>query len=367
MPMNRRSTITTRAARAVAAVTPNAKTADPTYKDLPSKRKMSFSTLAVLVVLIGLNYMLWQEAYQQKFKSATFTAAASTADTHQLDHELLTRQRSELVCGGNGKTFGAEWSNLCKYKFVESLNNDLNSGKDIYIVQIGAHVGFEANDPFANGAATLLSNLTKEEKKRFHWIFVEPSPPNHQRLVENLQNRSDWCNMSSINAGVVPDGTPKDSSMVFHTFSSDIDPDTGFDSRSGKTLPYWITQVSGLSMGPLFHNKRVFDKRGLKFEDYVVDVNVTAYTFSELMEIATGGQAPNLVLIDTEGFDCPIILGISKLSNYLPPYLIFEESQCGDKRQPTFDYLGELCYGFVQKIQSTQNAIAIRSNSETCS
>ena len=108
----------------------------------------------------------------------------------------------------------------------------------------------------------------------------------------------------------------------------------------------------------MLHSKRLFRKKGLKLEDYVVDTNVTVYTYSGLMKIATGGQAPHLVLIDTEGFDCNIILGISKTSNYLPPYLIFEHKHCGGKKQPTFDYLSELGYGFVK---STENAIAIRN------
>lgn len=307
----------------------------------------------VVIVLGGLLFVnnskmvsLMQKGGQQ-FEAAT-----------HLNYELLARQRSELVCGNPR---GAEWSHLCNGKFLEAVNNDLMMGKDIYLVQIGAHVSFEKNDPFAEGAAKLLFNLTKEEKKRFHWIFVEPSPPNYKRLVQNLQNRSDWCDLSSINAAVVPDGTPDASSMIFHSFSPDIDPETGYDSRSGKTFPHWVTQISGLTMGPLLFNKGLFERKGLKLEDYVVDSNVTVYPYSELMNIATGGQAPHLVLIDTEGFDCNIILGIYETSNYLPHYLIFEKHQCGGMKQPTFDYLRELGYGFVRDIKCTQNAIAIRN------
>ena len=271
----------------------------------------------------------------------------------------------DIVCGSNQlstKFFGEEWFHLCNGKFLESTNYDLKRQSDIHIVQIGAHVGFERNDPFAIGATTFLSNLTEETKKRFHWTFVEPSPSNYERLKENLHNRSNLlCDLQSINAAVVPDGTPNTSSMVFHSFSPDINPDTGYDSRSGKQLPAFITQVSGFNMGPLNFNRGVFSKKGLNMMDYIVDTHVTVYPYSDLMNHITGGMEPQLVIIDTEGFDCNIVLGISNSSKYLPPYLIFEVHQCGDKKQPAFEYLRELGY-IVKKVKSTQNAIAIRSN-----
>lgn len=327
------------------------------------RMKRVLRTIVTLLVVVCPLQLLLDRQLQQNL-------AVPTVTIQPVEHDLLMHQRVELICGGNkndvSRTFGAEWSHLCEWKFLQSLLHHLHKGNDIFIVQIGAHVGFELNDPFANGAERLLFNLTQEEKRRVHWIFVEPSPPNYKRLVKNLQGRSDWCNLTSINAAVVPDGTISHAaSMLFHSFSPDIDPETGYDSRSGKKLPAWITQVSGLSMASLLFNKGVFQRRGLNFSDYVVDTNVTAYAFSKLMEMATGGHVPHLVLIDTEGFDCNIILGISNSSNYLPPYLIFEERQCGVKRQPTFDYLGEMCYG-VHAIPSTQNAIAVHSHNETC-
>ena len=81
-----------------------------------------------------------------------------------------------------------------------------------------------------------------------------------------------WCDLRSVNAAVVPDGERHSPTMVFHSFSPDIDPESGHDSRSGKQLPRWITQVSGFSMAPLSFNRGVFRKMGLNMMmDYVVD------------------------------------------------------------------------------------------------
>mmetsp|Transcript_29204 Transcript_29204/g.33630 ORF Transcript_29204/g.33630 Transcript_29204/m.33630 type:complete len:185 (+) Transcript_29204:511-1065(+) len=179
----------------------------------------------------------------------------------------------------------------------------------------------------------------------------------------NLKNRSDWCDLRGINAAVVADGTNGTADMVFNSFSPDIDPETGFDSRSNKTLPVFITQVSSFSMAPLNFNRRVFSKIGLRMEDYVVKSSVTIYPYSELMERVTHGGVPQFVLIDTEGFDCNIILGISLTSKYLPPYLIFEEKQCKEKeKEETYNHLKRLGYSIVETIAQSPNAIAFWSS-----
>ena len=53
---------------------------------------------------------------------------------------------------------------------------------------------------------------------------------------------------------------------------------------------------------------------------------------------------PLLVLIDTEGFDCKIILGISKRSAYLPNFLVFEHKQCGADRTPAVEHMKGMGY-----------------------
>jgi hypothetical protein len=105
-----------------------------------------------------------------------------------------------------------------------------------------------------------------------------------------------------------------------------------FDSLSSKTFPYWITQVSSFSMVPIEHNRRVWTKLGLKMEDYVIQSKINARRYSDLMRDIMQGDDPAtslvLVLIDTEGFDCPIVNGIAADSSYLPQFLIFEDKQC---------------------------------------
>merc|ERR1712241_464746 len=52
-----------------------------------------------------------------------------------------------------------------------------------------------------------------------------------------------------------------------------------------------------------------------------------------------------LVLIDTEGFDCNIVNGISFSSPFLPEYLIFETAHCKEESlQMAWDRLEEMGY-----------------------
>ena len=46
---------------------------------------------------------------------------------------------------------------------------------------------------------------------------------------------------------------------------------------------------------------------------------------------AMNQKPPLLLLIDTEGFDCNIITGISPSSPYLPKYILYEMKQCDFK------------------------------------
>jgi hypothetical protein len=69
--------------------------------------------------------------------------------------------------------------------------------------------------------------------------------------------------------------------MVFYSIRDTIDPETGLDSLSGKTLPSYITQVSSFSKAPILFNRRVFNKIGLNVHDYIVETNVTAKRYSD--------------------------------------------------------------------------------------
>lgn len=116
---------------------------------------------------------------------------------------------------------------------------------------------------------------------------MEPSPPNYDRLIQNLAKHSDLCGVRGINNAVVLDSfnsTQKDS-LEFYCISKDIDPETGYDSRSGKYLPRFLTQLSSFSMSPLTHNKSVFRKQSLK-----IKTKVSISSYNELMREIMGGS-----------------------------------------------------------------------------
>ena len=266
---------------------------------------------------------------------------------------------------------GGDWTHLCSGNFVKAAAEILLNGDHVNIVQIGAHVGFEENDPIAKGISILLDRLTNittnsssELRKHVHWTFVEPSPPNFKRLSENMLTHSDICDMKGINAAVVSDNSKTiPDKMVFYSIRDTIDPETGFDSLSNQTLPFYITQLSSFSMRPILFNKGAFKSRGLNVFDYVVKTNVTAKAFSNLMKEAvvvtentqekSQQSAPLMVLIDTEGFDCDIVEGIAASSPHLPKYLVFEHKQCNKKA--AFQHLRSMGYNIHTTIE---NAVA---------
>jgi hypothetical protein len=132
------------------------------------------------------------------------------------------------------------------------------------------------------------------------------------------------------------------------------------DSLSGKTLLVWITQVSSFSKEPLKFNRHVFTRLGLHLEDYIVEMNVATKSFSKLMQEALVGdenERPLLVLIDTEGFDCNIIKGISLSSPYLPQYLLFEHKQCD--KEGAYEYLKKLGYELYPP--GNENTVAVKT------
>ena len=151
-------------------------------------------------------------------------------------------------------------------------------------------------------------------------------------------------------------------------------------------------------MKPLNFNKHVFRKKGLKMGDYVVKTKVPSSSYSELIgeimkanytanDTATEAlaspsvasswltsssstrtptvQKPLFVLIDTEGFDCKILCGISKTSPFWPPFLIYEHTQCSKPaKKQTRQRLMDMGYR-LYKIPKGQNTVAIRNASYT--
>jgi hypothetical protein len=255
------------------------------------------------------------------------------------------------------------WAFLCLGSFEETVNHVIQRGEDITIVQIGAHTGYEKNDPLAIGLTSMIYELGSTMHDKVHWTFVEPSPPNYERLVKNLANHSDVCDMHSVNAGVVPDDVVDTTGVVFYSIRDTIDPETGFDSLSGKTLPPWITQVSSFTKDPIMFNRGVFRRNGLTVLDYIVETNVTVKRYSDLMKEVVGKDphVPLLVLIDTEGFDCNIVNGISSASPFLPRYLVFEHKQCTrDALKQVWEHLEFMQYN-VTKATDGDNVVAVRT------
>ena len=270
-------------------------------------------------------------------------------------------ERDSSLCKPNERTSNSDWKNLCSSNFVKKATQLLLNNDEINVVQIGAHTGFEINDPVAKGLSILLDEVaghtTKNEmRKHFHWTFVEPSPPNFKRLEENLIMNSNICDMKSINAAVVSDHAGNTSEMVFYSIRDTIDPETGHDFLNGKKLPYWITQVSSFDKAPILFNKNIFRRNGLNVSDYIVETNVITKSYSNLMKealvytVKNQKQAPLLVLIDTEGFDCEIIKGISPSSQFLPEYLLFEHKQCKDAAN---EHLRSMGYSFLVNSENT--------------
>lgn len=94
-----------------------------------------------------------------------------------------------------------------------------------------------------------------EPRQSFHWTFVEPSPPNFKGLLKNLDSYRHICDMRAVNAAVVSDLAKNPGNMLFYGISDTVDPITGFDSKSGRTIPEWLTQISSLDRQKVYWAK----------------------------------------------------------------------------------------------------------------
>jgi hypothetical protein len=370
-----------------------------------SNRQFGLVVIVVFFLVIQLtpkNYLNVSilgttSSHRPEQEKATGTAAAAaTADSDGREAEKKPRIRrtaSEMfhVCNSTSYHYGTTsaqqvYLEFCYQFFFETLDETLlvhgedndddpsNHQKISHVVQIGAHTSFEPNDPLAVGLTRYLELFPPATRQRLHWTFVEPSPANYQRLVLNIANHSHLCTMKAMQMAVVPEDQAN-STMTFYSISSSIDPETGYDSISGKTFPYYITQLSSFSMAPIRFNRNAWRKLGLKMEDYVVPINVTTKGYSELMHeimgpemgtsssiasTATSPTAPVLVLIDTEGFDCKIVQSIPPPSPYLPKFLIFESKICKKELAKTYDHLASM--GYYSR-EGNGDAFMFRANS----
>lgn len=286
--------------------------------------------------------------------------------------------REKAVCLSGGSMSDLDiWQYLCEHSLMQRFDQRLLQGQHVKIVQIGAHYGFEHNDPMAEGLGKyleLLSNTTQNnERQRFQWTFIEASPSNFAELQKNLRIYNYLCDMVGIHAGIVPDGKEHDD-LVFYAIRDTINGETGYDSLSGKTVPFWISQISSFNKRTLMTHAGIFSHAGLDINNYIVEANVTAKSYSTIMAEIMGEPSgkpdpPVFVMIDTEGFDCDILLGIAEDSPYWPEFLIFEHAHCRPvaykKVKEKMERLGYWWYKQPKRRQ--QNTLAIRIHNTTSS
>lgn len=337
-------------------------------------------TLAIVVIFAAGNFLVDNAGFRDATeapdlggynpRNETLGVATAEAWIRGKDAATISTTLEAVHDSACGRNWGGDMAYLCITDFVRTAARRLVEGEEVNVIQIGAHVGFEPNDPIAGGLSAFLTALTSatnetELRRQFHWTFVEPSPANFKGLESNLKKYTNICDMRSMNAAVVSDLANNTGKMVFYGMSEAIDPVTGFDSRSNQRLPDWLTQISSLSRDqvfqPLFVN--AFRKFGLDINDYVVEKNVTTLSYTELMGRALvqtpgGGHtgAPLLVLVDTEGFDCNVVEGMGPQSLFLPQYLIFEHIHCNSG--PTTKHLNGI--GYVTK-KTSENIVAVNA------
>jgi len=79
---------------------------------------------------------------------------------HQPDNLVQIKKESCLK-----NTSSREWKILCTNKeakvYTEATNRLMQTSSKLNIVQIGAHVGFERNDPLATGIISLINSFHK--------------------------------------------------------------------------------------------------------------------------------------------------------------------------------------------------------------
>jgi len=313
--------------------------------------RISKSTVCFAVIFVLAAVMIINRVHDV----AETLEKISTSTTGQAD-------RADKICKNTTGMF-PDWKALCSTPFLEVYDNMMIEGKHVNIVQIGAHIGWTRNDPLYAPMGEYLELLSDIEKKQVHWTYVEPSPPNYDCLLKNIAQYSYLCDMNSINAAIVSDSYNSTENMMFYQMDECIDVVTGHDSKSGKRLPSYLSQLSGFDFKGIGKHLHEFKKRGLNPHLYYHKINVKAVRYSDLMVDIMGneGKVPYLLLMDTQGMDCQIILGISENSPYLPQYLMYEDSMCTAKELDAANkYLEHLGYS-VSKLKKSQNTFAYRS------
>lgn len=340
-------------------------------KNGSTKFRRSFQLFAVLVstlliVSVYSSFLLIVSLKSHHATTNSNTAPGSGTTTSTAKTKILPPPPSH-----------PNWRALQEAGLVDDGTKLISEGDGFNVIQIGAHFGFEPNDPLGAGIKYILDHAdTLEQRKKVRWTFVEPSPTNMRKLSENLIKYGDMCDMRSINVGVVSDSLSESekTGLVFYSIRDSINLDTGYDSISGKIIPHWITELSSFDRANIMKHSFAMEELGLDLNDYVVETVVKVKGFTDLVKEAVGDaedvsvfgsssrrkqpNAPLVVMIDTEGLDCKIVNGISPTSEYLPKYLVFEISHCDYK--PSVEHLKAM--GYDIKGPKRGNIVAVKKN-----
>lgn len=188
-------------------------------------------------------------------------------------------------------------------QWVEQLFN----GPDFHHVQVGAFSADDEQDFFASFL----------KKASWSKLMVEPQPHVYQKLVKFADTVP---HMKAVEAAICD----KDQTATFYMFHSDIDIYTGYDKRSGKTLPYYTAQLASLNRNHLAKARHAFTDAGLDMDSYIIAREVPCLTVPSIL--AKQGIDPGKVVslsIDAEGYDDVILLGTDL--NLVRPSVIFFE------------------------------------------
>ena len=252
---------------------------------------------------------------------------------------------AKKVCSDGN--YGNLWKMMCRANFVAILDDYASRHDVIRIIQIGTHTGWEDGDPFAKGITAFLNLLPQDIRQtRLEYTMVEASPINFKHLEKNVEQHSSLCNFNLLQVGVVPDNQEQQEDLIFYSIDSAVDVNTGFDTKSGLTLPAWVTQISSFARNNVGKHGFAWKQLGLDINDYIVENRIKTMRFSELV-----GDLGNtlFVLIDTEGLDCDIVSAIPR--HAMPSYLVFENRHCRAKNATK--HLADM--GFAVEIESPMN------------
>ena len=180
------------------------------------KNALTHTFAFILGFLMCTNLMVVDQPFEIENSDPFQVQTSYTEGTIQDEDVVAVDVIYNKTCNREGsvlQTVSQEWQRLCEGippdadgtthgNIVSDAVDILQTGNHISIVQIGAHTGFEPNDPISVGMTSLLDALEMHGKethrKLFHWTFVEPSPANYRRLVKNLANYIDLFDMNSV-------------------------------------------------------------------------------------------------------------------------------------------------------------------------